>query len=203
MGNNNSISTYSIDPKIHGVVDYGSWKSFILFGSNLTTHAIYKNVPMIIATKLNIVRILTSGNSIFNHPIDSKIHLIVDYGSWMSKIDFERNLTNHVIFRKFIIIIDGKRHIVQILASDNSICNHLVHSKIFLVVNYGSWKSWIVFISDISSHAICRSFLMIVGKKRIFLQSLGNNNSISIYSIDFKNLWGLIWFMKELYTFWN
>ena len=72
------------------------------------------------------------------------------------------------------------------MANDNSICNHPIDSKMYVVLYYGSWKSCVVFGSYLSTHAICRSFLMIMGKKRKFLQILANVYSIFIDPLDSK-----------------
>ena len=81
LGNDNSISIHTIEYKIHVVVDYGSQESYIVFGSDLTTHAICGSFLMIIGKKRTFVQILASDNSICNHPIDFKMYMVVDYCS--------------------------------------------------------------------------------------------------------------------------
>ena len=68
----NLICTHPFDFKICVVVDYGSGKRCMFFGSDITTHAICKSFIMIMGEWID--------NLIFTHPFDFKIYVVVDYG---------------------------------------------------------------------------------------------------------------------------
>ena len=93
------------------MVDYGSGKNCIVFGSDLTAHAVYRLFLMIIGKKRNFLQILANDYSIFVNPIDSKIFIVVDYGSRKSSILFGSDLTTHYYFFADTFIISVARKV--------------------------------------------------------------------------------------------
>ena len=68
------------------------------------------------------------------------------------------------------MIVCKKRIFVQSLDIDNLIFTHQFDSKIYVAMDYNLGKRCIVFRGNLTTHVICRSFIMIISKKCIFIQ---------------------------------